>query len=104
MILMHNAITTVENYTITYTILKNRNLCDGQRAKYEYGIKCTLLGADGEIISSDAVKCVTPRFEKICDLVRTLKLHQVFPVHLREIICDLIEVQLNKESTNQIPA
>ena len=58
---------------------------------FEYGITCVLYGGENEIVSSEEIKCITPNFSKVNELVAILKRNQVFPVHLKEVICDLLE-------------
>ena len=82
---------TAAGYSVAYTI--TQDTCKyGESTLLEYGISCILFGKDHKRISSEEVRCITPDFIKITEIVRILKKHKVFPVHLREIICDLLEV------------
>ena len=78
-------------YSISYTI--TQDTCNyGDSTLLEYGINCILFGKDRKRISSEEVRCITPDITKIDQLVQVLKRNKVFPVHMREIICDLLEV------------
>ncbi|MGN0506285.1 MAG: DUF6514 family protein [Lachnospiraceae bacterium] len=81
---------TVAGYSIAYTI--TQDTCNyGDSTLLEYGINCILFGKGRKRVSSEEVRCITPDFTKISEIVRILKKHKVFPIHLREIICDLLE-------------
>lgn len=92
MLRMHSTKTVVEGtgYTVEYTITKNASEYELESIS-EYGISCILYGESQEIVSSEEIKCVTPNFTKVNEMVQILKRNQVFPVHLKEIVCELLE-------------
>ncbi len=92
MLRMHSTKTLVEgtSYTVEYTITKNASGYELEEL-FEYGISCILYGESQEIVSSEEIKCITPSVARVNEMVRTLKRNQVFPVHLKEIVCELLE-------------
>ncbi|MBO5353835.1 MAG: hypothetical protein J6J42_10895 [Lachnospiraceae bacterium] len=92
MLRMHSTQTLVEgtSYTVEYTITKNASDYELEEI-CEYGISCSLYGENQEIVSSEEIKCITPNFARINEMVHILKRNQVFPVHLKEIVCELLE-------------
>ena len=83
------------DYIVEYTILKKlSNYTPGEF--FEYGIRCVLYGAGKKMVSMEEVPCITPDFSKIEEMERILSRNQVFPVHLKEIISELIEMQLER--------
>lgn len=82
--------TTAGQYIITYTITENMNLDSNEQTLLEYGIECSLSHIQEEPISSDSIRCISPDYETVFQIVQILRNHQVFPVHLHEIVIDLI--------------
>ncbi len=82
--------TTTGQYVITYTITENMNLDSSEQALLEYGIECSLSHIQEGPISSDSIRCISPDYETVFQIAQILRNHQVFPVHLHEIVSDLI--------------
>ena len=49
------------------------------------------------VISREEIQCITPEYSDICRMVEILERNQVFPVHLKEIVCELIELRLEQQ-------
>ena len=83
------------DYIVEYTILKKlSNYTPGDF--FEYGIRCVLYGKEKKVVSMEEIHCITPDFLKILEIEEILRRNQVFPVHLKEIVSDLIEIQLER--------
>lgn len=82
----------VGEYLVTYVITQNQNTCYEEGTLYEYGIECFLNKGNTQV-SFASVDCVSPDYERVFRLVQTLKKFQVFPAHLKEIICDLMNCE-----------
>ena len=98
MLLMHSTKTAVNgtDYIVEYTILKK--LSDYTEGNiFEYGIRCTLYEGGERVISREEIQCITPEYPDICRMVEILERNQVFPVHLKEIVCELIELRLEQQ-------
>lgn len=95
MLLLHSTKTAVDgtDYIVEYTILKK--LSDyPEKNIFEYGIRCVLFRGEGNVVSMEEIQCITPEYADICRMVEILERNQVFPVHLKETVCDLIEARL----------
>jgi len=55
----------------------------------EYGIRCELFN-DGEPVSEEEVKKITTEFTVLQRLFRKIVKNQVFPVHLRDVVENLL--------------
>lgn len=81
---------SVGEYIVTYAITRNQNVCYGEELLCEFGIEC-FLHKSGRQVSFENIDCISPDYEKVFGMVQTLKRFQVFPVHLKEVICELLE-------------
>lgn len=82
--------TAAGEYFLTYTITRNRNFRLEEEMVYEYGMEC-FLQKGGEQIAFESIDCISPDYEKVFYLVQTLKRFQVFPVHVKEVLGELME-------------
>ncbi len=79
-------------YKLEYEITQNFSLYEPLDIE-EYGMRCMLYGESEEMLDMEEIKCITPNFRKIRELFRLITGYQVFPVHLKEVVSDLLEVQ-----------
>ena len=80
-----------KEYTVVYHITKNVNTIEPNLLLFEYGVHCAAYHLDGTLSSEDEVKCVSPNLFKVQALVNILACYHVFPLHLRDIISDLLD-------------
>lgn len=80
----------INQHNLTYAISRNRNAAYEDAILYEYGIECTLCDAHGNYIYSEKVPCISTDFNYVYNIAAILAKNMVFPVHLLEILDDLI--------------
>ncbi len=79
------------NYVLIYNITYSMNPHFTEYELWEYGIECCLYNLKDELISSAHVSHISPELDKVNEMIRICVNQQVFPVHLTEIISDLLE-------------
>lgn len=90
-----------EQHILYYTVSKHLNTAYEDGELYEYGIKCALCDKCGKIMDVEDVKCVSPNSNLVRQLTNILARHQVYPVHLLEILDDLMNRENLPEDDNQ---
>lgn len=95
MLQLHSIRTNVEgtDYTLEYTMTKNPSTYELKEI-CEYGIVCILTGQEGKMHDREEIRCITPDYVKAEKITQCLVKNQVFPVHLKEIVSELLECQL----------
>ena len=89
-----------EQHILYYTVSKHRNTAYEEAELYEYGIKCALCDLRGRLMDEEDVACVSPNFNLVHQLTNILATHQVYPVHLLEILDDLMNRDKLPEDDN----
>ena len=79
-----------EQHILYYTVSKHQNTVYEEGELYEYGIRCALYDLRGRLMDVKDVACVTPDFKLVHQLVDILARNQVYPVHVLEILDDLM--------------
>lgn len=79
-----------EKHILYYTVSKNLNAAYEDGEVYEYGIRCALCDHRGHMVDVEDVSCVSANFNFVHRLTNILAKHQVYPVHLMEILDDLM--------------
>lgn len=93
-----------EQHILYYTVSKHRNTAYEESELYEYGIKCALCDLRGKLVDEEAVQCVSANFNLVRQLTNILARYQVYPVHLFEILDDLlVRDTLPEDDNNQAP-
>lgn len=90
-----NTEVTGTGYMIEYTIIQDTGEEEPGELP-EYGICCALF-KENETVSSEEIKCITPDYKKVQDMIQKLVRNQVFPVHLRDVIEDLLIIEYGEE-------
>jgi len=89
-----------EQHILYYTVSKHLNTAYEDGELYEYGIKCALCDKRGRLMDEADVACVSPSFNRVRQLTNILVKHQVYPVHLFEILDDLLNREQLPEDDN----
>ena len=79
-----------EQHILYYTVSKHQNTAYEEAELYEYGIKCALCDLRGKLMDEEDVACVSSNFNLVRQLTNILAKYQVYPVHLLEILDDLM--------------
>lgn len=79
-----------EQHILYYTVSKHLNTAYEEAELYEYGIKCALCDKRGGLMDEEDVQCVSSDFNLVRQLTNILARNQVYPVHLLEILDDLM--------------
>ena len=79
-----------EQHILYYTVSKHLNTAYEDAELYEYGIRCALCDLRGGLMDEEDVPCVSANFNFVRQLTNILVKHQVYPVHLLEILDDLM--------------
>ncbi len=87
-----------EQHILYYTVSKHRNTAYEEAEVYEYGIKCALCDRRGRLMDEQDVSCVSSDFKLVRQLTNVLARYQVYPVHLLEILDDL----MNRENLPEV--
>ena len=82
--------TVNEQHILYYTVAKHQNTAYEEAELYEYGIKCALCDLRGRLIDEEDIQCVSPDFNLVRQLTNILAKFQVYPVHMLEILDDLL--------------
>ncbi|MBQ8633919.1 MAG: hypothetical protein IJ420_09965 [Lachnospiraceae bacterium] len=89
-----------EQHILYYTVSKHLNTAYEEGELYEYGIKCALCDKRGRMMDEKDVKCVSPNFNFVRQLTNVLARYEVYPVHLLEILDDLMNRDKLPEDDN----
>ena len=93
-----------EQHILYYSVSKHRNEAYEEAELYEYGIKCALCDLRGRLMDEEDVHCVSTNFNLVRQLTNVLAKNQVYPVHLLEILDDLLmREHLPQEDDNLAP-
>ena len=93
-----------DQHILYYTVSKHRNAAYEEAELYEYGIKCALCDLRGRQINSEHVHCISSNFNLVHRIAHILAKYQVYPVHLLEILDDLlIRDKLPEDDDNTAP-
>ena len=79
-----------EQHILYYTVSKHQNLAYEEAELYEYGIRCALCDLRGRLMDEEDIQCVSPDFNLVHQLTGILAKFQVYPVHMMEILDDLM--------------
>lgn len=79
-----------EQHILYYTVSKNQNTSYEEAELFEYGIKCALCDLRGRLMDEEEIECVSPNFKLVHQLTNVLAKYQVYPVHMLEILDDLM--------------
>lgn len=79
-----------EQHLIYYSVSKHQNLAYTEGELFEYGIRCVLCDLRGKMVDEKDVSCVSRDFNLVRQLVNILARYQVYPVHILEILDDLM--------------
>lgn len=90
-----------EQHILYYSVSKHRNMAYEEAELYEYGIKCVLCDRRGKRMDEKNVQCVSSNFNLVRQLTHILANYQVYPVHLLEILDDLMQRDKLPEDDNQ---
>ena len=89
-----------EQHILYYTVSKHLNTAYEEGELYEYGIKCALCDKRGGLMDAEDVRCVSANFNLVHQLTKVLAKYQVYPVHLLEILDDLMNRDKLPEDDN----
>ena len=89
-----------EQHILYYTVSKHLNTAYEEAELYEYGIKCALCDLRGKLMDEENVACVSSNFNMVRQLTNILAKYQVYPVHLLEILDDLMNRDKLPEDDN----
>ena len=78
-------------HVLTYSISRNRNTAFEDAVLYEYGIEISLYDLKGKFLYSEAARCISPDFNKVYAIACILAKNKVYPVHLLEVLDDLLQ-------------
>ena len=90
-----------EQHILYYTVSKHLNMAYEDAELYEYGIKCALCDKRGRLMDEEDVSCISSNFNFVRQLTNILARYQVYPVHLLEILDDLMNRDKLPEDDNQ---
>lgn len=79
-----------EQHILYYTVSKHQNMAYEEAELYEYGIRCALCDLRGRLMDEEEIACVSPDFNLVHRLTSILAKYQVYPVHIAEILDDLL--------------
>lgn len=103
MLLMHNANTKEggAEYAVEYIITKKRREREHTEEREnngvtEYGIRCNLYESD-KLVDSEEVNGITTEEYRIDKFLQILVKNQVFPVHLKDVIEDLLVMEFEEK-------
>ncbi|MGN0505463.1 MAG: DUF6514 family protein [Lachnospiraceae bacterium] len=93
-----------DKHIYTYLITQNLNTAYVESEVYEYGIESFLSDTHGNLLSSDTVRCISSDLNVVYRIACTLKQNQVHPVHLRDVVIDLLIIENLSGSPKQMCA
>lgn len=100
---LNNSISTKvdgTDYTIRYSITEN----EAEKEiglPTEYGIRCTLF-CKGSEVSREEVMHISPNSKRVYQMLLKLVRNQVFPVHLRDVLEDLLVLEYEYRKCKEI--
>lgn len=80
-----------EEYELLYSLTHSINVLFEEFELKEYGISCILYNKDKEVLSTAEVKHISSNLKTVLDLVDLIKHYKVFPVHLLDVVSDLLD-------------
>ena len=89
-----------EQHILYYTVSKHLNTAYEDAELYEYGIRCALCDKRGRLMDEEDVMCVSSNFNLVHQLTHILAKYQVYPVHLLEILDDLMSREKLSQDDN----
>ena len=89
-----------EQHILYYTVSKHLNTAYEDAELYEYGIRCALCDHRGHMMDEEDVQCVSANFNLVRRLTNILAKYQVYPVHVLEILDDLMNRDVLPEDDN----
>ncbi|MBE5961112.1 MAG: hypothetical protein E7256_06940 [Lachnospiraceae bacterium] len=78
------------SYWLTYKLVHSINPYFEEYELLEYGIECRLFNSEGQFISDSTVAHISPDQRFVVGLLHTIALNKVFPVHLLDVVEDLL--------------
>ena len=94
-------IRTMSNlHILTYSITLNHNTAYEDAELYEYGIHCTLSNLCGHILEEEHIPCISSNLSLVRNISHVLANHTVYPVHLYEIVEELLSLDSIPEPDN----
>jgi len=94
-------IRTMSNlHILTYSITLNRNTTYEESELYEYGIHCTLSSLRGHILEEEHIPCISSNISLVRNISHILARNTVYPVHLYEIVDELLSLDSIPEPDN----
>lgn len=78
------------SYVLIYSITYSMNPCYEEGTVWEYGIECSLYDSADVLISTSHVSHISPDRDYVLHMAQILTREEVFPVHLLDIVSDLI--------------
>lgn len=85
-------------YVLIYNITYSMNPSYEEDIVWEYGIECSLYDTSDELVSTAHVSHISPDRDFVLSMLRILTREEVFPVHLLDIVCDLL-VTMNEDAS-----
>lgn len=84
-------------YVLIYNITYSMNPCYEEETVWEYGVECSLYDSTDALISSAHVSHISPDRDFVLRMIQILTSGEVFPVHLFDIVSDLL-VTMNENT------
>lgn len=84
-------------YVLIYNITHSMNPAYEEDTVWEYGIECSLYDSSDALISTAHVSHISPDRDFVLSMLQILTHEEVFPVHLLDIVSDLL-VTMNEDS------
>jgi len=81
---------STNGYVLIYNITYSMNPNYEEDTVWEYGIECSLYDSFDALISSAHVSHISPDRDFVLSMVQILTRTEVFPVHLVDIVSDLL--------------
>ena len=78
-------------YTLEYAVTESRGEEEPGGIE-EYGIRCVLF-AEGKSVSEEEIRHISSDYGLMCRLLEKLIKNQVFPVHVKDVIEDVLFVE-----------
>lgn len=85
--------TVNEQHILYYTVSKKQNTAYEETELYEYGIRCALCDLSGRLMDEEEVPCISANLSLVHRLTSILAKYQVYPVHMLEILDDLLNLE-----------
>ena len=97
----YSPIRTMSNlHILTYSMTLNRNTAYEEAELYEYGIRCTVSNLRGHVLEEEHIPCISSNITMVHNLSHLLAKNTVYPVHLYEIVSDLLSLDSIPEPDN----